>query len=703
MIMFYDVLLCDDAVCLYEPLEQRRRRIRSLIRCIPGLAELGTREIVHFSASDAKDRIRVAFAKAISKGWEGFVLKGCDDPYFSLTGPASCIKLKKDYIIGLGDIADLAIIGGRRDKKVRQALDLGQLSWTAFHLACLENRDEVHRFCARPTFRIVGEVTATNQTISIDRTHYLNKRGQFGRLPYAPVTAEMEVINDQNIDAPTDLFLNPFIVEVTGSGFEKPQNVTYQSLRFPRITKIHEDRTIRDVMSFDSLQSLALDAQTLAMDDCSEEDREWIAKLQRADSKSKFVAEDSACTVDDASSGCDMLEISELRDHQISVSPSVVRTDTQEMAEQENWDKILPEGCALSTSATVATPTSLKRQHRGEEVNPRASGSSKRIKSTGNGKSLSTENLLSRDMAQRTPLREIQNLEQSMSAKSSLQRSDRASSPPGKDHSLAPSLPSLKAENRDGRAQASACEQSRSPKTAQKDPADGLSGLETPMPHPVRKTVHPRPPQNPVRVSDVLQRCSSTIYISAELANTTGKSTPSSSEYQQPRSTLSRLATLPASFTFCRELFLNAIFPQASRAGASPPPTQPHIGFVNTADPIETGQQIATFHREILERLGQCRNRRATADRAVGECDGELETDYSLIFFDYGKLMHPHHRHSCTAAKAAFSGCLTWNLSHTEVRITWTWNDVAESFLLNHGRSCVEPLAQKCPTTPDSK
>jgi hypothetical protein len=39
------------------------------------------------------------------------VLKGCDDPYFSLNSTKAFIKLKKDYIAGLGDTADFAIVG----------------------------------------------------------------------------------------------------------------------------------------------------------------------------------------------------------------------------------------------------------------------------------------------------------------------------------------------------------------------------------------------------------------------------------------------------------------------------------------------------------------------------------------------------------------------------------------------------------------
>jgi DNA ligase 4 len=71
------------------------------------------------------------FAQAIVQRWEGLVLKGSDDPYFSLNSAKAFIKLKKDYIAGLGDTADFAIVGGHRDARDEQELDIGKLWWTS--------------------------------------------------------------------------------------------------------------------------------------------------------------------------------------------------------------------------------------------------------------------------------------------------------------------------------------------------------------------------------------------------------------------------------------------------------------------------------------------------------------------------------------------------------------------------------------------
>ena len=67
------------------------------------------------------------FARAIIRQWEGFVLKGNNNTYFLFNGTKLFIKLKKDYIPGLGDIADFTIISGRYNAKDKQEIGIGKL------------------------------------------------------------------------------------------------------------------------------------------------------------------------------------------------------------------------------------------------------------------------------------------------------------------------------------------------------------------------------------------------------------------------------------------------------------------------------------------------------------------------------------------------------------------------------------------------
>ncbi|KAH6881050.1 hypothetical protein B0T10DRAFT_580829 [Thelonectria olida] len=191
MVMFYDILLLDDIVCGLETHDERRRLLQSLVRRIPGRTDLGE-----------------TFARAITQRREGFVLKGCDDPYFSFNGSRPFIKLKKDYIPGLGDTADFAIIGGRRD-------------------------------------------AGDENELGIENIMYLNRHGYFTRAPFAKSMPEFDVFCEPARKLqPVELFKHPFTVEV-------PANVGYFTLRFPRVLKVHEDRSFRDTISFEELQEMA--------------------------------------------------------------------------------------------------------------------------------------------------------------------------------------------------------------------------------------------------------------------------------------------------------------------------------------------------------------------------------------------------------------------------------------------------------------
>ncbi|KFA77702.1 hypothetical protein S40288_10262 [Stachybotrys chartarum IBT 40288] len=217
MIVFYDILVLDDIVYGLAIHDERRKMLESLVRRIPGRSDIASREIIDFSSFDATEQLNETFARAITQRWEGLVLKGCDNPYFSFNRSRPFIKLKKDYIPGLSDTADFAIVRGRHD-----------------------TRDETE-LRSIPEFDILYESAHRLQSV--------------------------------------ELFRRPFIVEVVSAGFDKPANVGYFTLRFPRVLKVHEDRSFRDTVGFEELQGTAQRCLEIA-DDGEEEEKRWLGRLR---------------------------------------------------------------------------------------------------------------------------------------------------------------------------------------------------------------------------------------------------------------------------------------------------------------------------------------------------------------------------------------------------------------------------------------
>jgi DNA ligase-4 len=101
MIVLYNVMLLDDLFCARQNQDKRRDLLERLVYRISGQAEVGSRQVIRFSSTDAAESLRKAFSNAIAQRWEGLVLKGCHDLYPSFCQDTASVKLKKDCIPGL--------------------------------------------------------------------------------------------------------------------------------------------------------------------------------------------------------------------------------------------------------------------------------------------------------------------------------------------------------------------------------------------------------------------------------------------------------------------------------------------------------------------------------------------------------------------------------------------------------------------------
>ena len=369
MMMFYDLLVLDDKPVAQAPHFERRRHLKAVVRPIPGMAQIGERELISFGSSRARDQLRTLFAKSITKGWEGFVLKGHHDPYFSLPAGPRSIKLKKDYITALGDSADLCIIGGRAEPKLVNEFDLHGQPWTTFYIACLENKAEVVRFDGKPRMKIID--TINSHGIPRNDIVELNKQGQFMELPFALDQDEYNVeMAVSSIAPPSTLFRRPIVVEIMGAGFDKNSSCDFYTIRFPRLARLHLDRNLKDSMTFSELQDVARAKETGKPSMDSQEDAKWIERLEKADGKNQYLVDKSQSTSPGETP---------LSPESISISPTPVkrakppvfiRTDTRELSQDELEARCQSQHTTSSSVATSLSAVTRKSKRKASQTTP---------------------------------------------------------------------------------------------------------------------------------------------------------------------------------------------------------------------------------------------------------------------------------------------------------------------------------------------
>ena len=249
MIIFFDLLVHDDAIVMNRPIEERKAALNSLYIKKQGRAVTAESKVLDFSDSDSKRKLMNHLAASVAARHEGLVLKPCGMPYFALPTESSgrtssVIKLKKDYIEGLGDEADFAVIGA--SYKVQEALKgaCKPSGYTHYHLGCLVNKDEVERFQVRPRYKIVGTI-GRDQCIPppiLEKANNLARlHGEAYASSLAPTAFDVEASNTILMDV---CFRKPLVFEVLGSSFDKSSNTDFWMLRHPRVRKLHEDRSL---------------------------------------------------------------------------------------------------------------------------------------------------------------------------------------------------------------------------------------------------------------------------------------------------------------------------------------------------------------------------------------------------------------------------------------------------------------------------
>lgn len=344
MIVYYDVMMIDHEIVMNEKHTIRRRRLEELVTCTRGRAILAKHKIVDFSSRDGPEKLRMLLAHAFAQRWEGLVLKPFDEAYFSQRRssqnlPANCwIKLKKDYIPGLGDTLDFAVVGAGYDATRFAQVKDSDLKWTHFHIGCLRNKEQVKNKNTKASFKVVAALE-----VNWDLAKHLNQLGQYCALPFGSLESyydPFDIVIAPGVSKMKVLFRKPFVFDVLGAGFEKESNRDFYTLRFPRVLKIHNDRDWKDCVDFDELQRTAKMA-TKEPEDMKTCIAGWMKQLEQVDRGAKGstmpwdLSDDDVESPQETHPGRPAQSMGRRRTGRPSGAPPLIRMDTQEMTDKE--------------------------------------------------------------------------------------------------------------------------------------------------------------------------------------------------------------------------------------------------------------------------------------------------------------------------------------------------------------------------------
>jgi len=215
---------------LQKPLNERRELLREHFKVVPG-------EFDFAKSSDAEstEEIQIFLEESVKDGCEGLMVKmlESDASYYEPSRRSvNWLKLKKDYLAGVGDSLDLVVVGGYYGKGKRTNV------YGAFLLACYDSDSEEFQTICKFGTGFSEEVLQTHydalKPLELSKVRGDVKVG--GAKPDVWFEPKMvwEVLT-------ADLSMSP--IYTAAQGLVEERGI---SLRFPRFLRIRDDKGADD-------------------------------------------------------------------------------------------------------------------------------------------------------------------------------------------------------------------------------------------------------------------------------------------------------------------------------------------------------------------------------------------------------------------------------------------------------------------------
>ncbi|KAF8974049.1 DNA ligase I [Flammula alnicola] len=226
----FDLLYLNGEPLLQLPLYKRRELLREHFTVVPGEFDFA-----RSSDCETTDEIQSFLEESVKDGCEGLMVKMLDSDasfYEPSRRSVNWLKLKKDYLAGVGDSLDLVVVGGYYGKGKRTNV------YGAFLLACYDSDSE--------EFQTICKI-GTGFSEEVLQTHYETLKPLELSKPRGDIKvggAKPDVWFEPKIVweiLTADLSLSP--IYTAAQGLVEERGI---SLRFPRFLRIRDDKSADD-------------------------------------------------------------------------------------------------------------------------------------------------------------------------------------------------------------------------------------------------------------------------------------------------------------------------------------------------------------------------------------------------------------------------------------------------------------------------